>query len=222
MTVGPLVTLWRRARKERVLPNGTEIDIAKRLVDWRLVAIDPVNRTVELKRAGMRLDFGGIAKGYIAQEVSRVLRDQGMTRSLVAVAGDIVAGDPPPDTEGWKVGVAPLDRPNGAPSRLLQLGKCAISTSGDAFQFVEIEGVRYSHIVDPKTGLGLTQRSSVTVVARDGATADALATAVSVLGAERGMKLIEGTDGVDVLIVLATEDGVTIRESKSFGQRSVK
>ena len=138
------------------------------------------------------------------------------------MAGDIVAGDPPPEAEGWKVGIAPLDRPTGGSSRTLVLKKNAISTSGDAFQFVEIAGIRYSHIVDPQTGLGLTYRSSCTVIARDGSTADAMATAVSVLGAEKGLKLIEENDETDVLIVIATDQGTRVVESTKFRRHEVQ
>ena len=213
VTVGPLVKLWRRARKEKKLPTPTEITNAKACVGWQFVALDAEKQTVELKRRGMQLDFGGIAKGYIAQEMSRRLRDRGIDRSLVAVSGDIVAAEPPPLADGWKVGVAPLAEKQGVPSRLLLLKNRAISTSGDAFQFVEIDGVRYSHIVDPQTGLGLTQRSSVTVVAAEGALADAMATAVCVQGPERGLRLAESSDQIEALIVQVTEQGTKTVET---------
>ena len=216
VTIGPLVQLWRQSRKRKTLPTPDEIQAAKELVGWKLVILDDDRLTVKLTRPGMRLDFGGIAKGFIAQEISRVLRERGFDQSLVAVAGDIVAGNPPPGSTGWKVGVAPLDRPNDAVSRLLSLRNCAVSTSGDAFQFVEIAGVRYAHIVDPQTGLGLTYRSSVTVVSSEGATADALATAICLLGPERGLPLIDLYDQSAALIVLATDDGPRVVESKSF------
>jgi thiamine biosynthesis lipoprotein len=222
VTVGPLVQLWRRARKLKTLPTPDEIADAKKMVSWQLVVLNETAGTVELKQAGMRLDFGGIAKGYIAQEICRLLRERGLNRSLVAVAGDIVAGDPPPNATGWKVGVAPLDRPNGSPSRLLLLKNRAISTSGDAFQFVEISGVRFSHIVDPATGLGLTSRSSCTVIAPEGTAADALATAVCVLGVERGLKLIEETDEVEALIVQSTDNGLQVLESNQFHNCEIK
>ena len=222
VTVGPLVQLWRRARKLKILPNNDELAVAKELVGWKLVNLDETTQSVELKRQGMRLDFGGIAKGFIAQNVSQLLREKGYQQTLVAVAGDIVAGDAPPNTSGWKVGVAPLDRPNGAVSRLLLLKNCAISTSGDAFQFAEINGVRYSHIVNPHTGLGLTERSSVTVLAEDGTTADALATAICVLGPQKGLKLIEGRGRVEALIVQATDEGPRVIESKSFQSYETK
>lgn len=216
VSVGPLVKLWRRARKAKKLPTLDEIATAKQLVDWRSIVLDESARTVELLRPGMRLDFGGIAKGFIAQEMSRVLREQGFRQTLVAVSGDIVAGDPPNNVAGWRIGVAPLEKPDGPPSRMLNLKNCAVSTSGDAFQFVEIDGVRYSHIVDPATGVGLTRRSSVTVIARDGTTADVLDTTICVLGPERGLKLIEQHKDTEVLIMVVSGDKTQTIESKGF------
>lgn len=221
VTVGPLIKLWRRARKEKKLPTSEEIAIAKASVGWQFVALDATNQTVELKRAGMQLDFGGVAKGYIAQEMSRRLREHGINRTLIAVAGDIVAGDAPPQAKGWKVGVAPLSA-QSPPSRLLLLKNCAISTSGDAFQFVEIGGVRYSHVVDPQTGLGLTKRSSVTVVASDGGLADALDTTVCIQGPEKGLRLLESYPQIEALIVEATEQGTHVVETSGFKQMEWK
>lgn len=222
VTIGPLVQLWRRSRKQKILPTPEEIAAAKTRVGWKNIVLDEEKRTVVLKQPGMRLDFGGIAKGYIAQDVSRVLLELGFDQSLVAVAGDIVAGNAPPGSAGWRVGVAPIERPNGPVSRMLSLQNCAVSTSGDAFQFVEIGGVRYSHIVDPQTGLGLTQRSSVTVVATKGPTADALATIVCVLGPERSLPLIEQYDQTAALIVSVTEEGPRVIESQLFTQFEAK
>jgi thiamine biosynthesis lipoprotein len=132
---------------------------------------------------------------------------------LIDVGGDIVLGDPPPGSSGWRIGVAPL-KPDQPPSRYLRLANVAIATSGDAWQHVEIDGRRYSHIVDPHTGLGLTDRSSVTVIAPSGMAADALASAVSVLGPQRGIKLIEATADTAALIV-NSPDGKTVETHQS-------
>ena len=201
VTVGPVVQLWREARRSRTLPDPAQLAAARERVGWQSVRLDEKHRTVELLKPDMRLDLGGIAKGYAGDEALRVLKRHGITRALIAAAGDIVVGDPPPGRNGWRIGIAPLDSPEGPPSRYLRLENAAVSTSGDAFQYVEIDGVRYSHIIDPRTGLGLTTRSSVTVVAKDGITADSLASAVSVLGPERGLKLVESCEGAAVLLV---------------------
>lgn len=200
VTVGPVVNLWRRARRQKQLPRPDLIAAAKELVDYRMLKIDQQAGTVTFAKRGMQLDLGGIAKGYAADEAIRALRDMGYSRALVAAAGDVVAGDPPPGEKAWKVGLAPLENPEAAPDRFVWLVNSAVSTSGDAFQFVELDGVRYSHIVDPKTGMGLTQSSAVTIVAPSGATADGVASAACVLGPERGLELVEQIDGAEALI----------------------
>jgi thiamine biosynthesis lipoprotein len=222
VTIGPLIKLWRRARKEKKLPAADEISAAKELVGWKLVLLNEADQTVELTRAGMQLDFGGIAKGFIADKVSQLLRERGLKQTLIAVAGDIVAGDSPPMSDGWKIGVGSLQTAKRVSTHLLLLKNGAVSTSGDAFQFVEIAGVRYSHIVDPQTGIGLTRRSTVTVVTNSGASADGLATAISVLGPERGLRLIDENEKADALIVQAVEQRVEVFESKGFRNREVK
>jgi thiamine biosynthesis lipoprotein len=181
-----------------------------------MITLDPAAKTVRLAKPGMKLDLGAIAKGYAADEAVKVLKRDGIRSALVAGAGDIVVSGPPPDAEGWKIGVAPLENPGAKPERFLLLHDAAVSTSGDSERFVEIDGRRYSHIVDPKTGLGVVDRCSVTVVARDGATADALDTTVYVLGPERGLPLVEATDGAAALIVRVVDGTRKTFESKRF------
>ncbi len=219
VTVGPLTKLWRRARRRKQLPAADLLAAAKQATGYGYMRVGDQPGTVELTRGDMRLDLGGIAKGYAADEAIAAMRRHGVTRVLVNAGGDVVAGLPPPGLPGWRVGVAPLDarRP---PSQILLLQQGAVATSGDAWQYVELAGKRYSHIVDPHTGLGLTDRSSVTVIAPDGMTADALASAVSVMGIERGMAFIEGVPDVEAIMVVV-EDGRARRRATSFGGRAV-
>lgn len=214
-TVGPVVRLWRRARRHRQMPSAERLQAARQAVGYRLVTLEPKTHAVRLARAGMQLDLGGIAKGYAVDEALKVLQKQGIRRVLIDAGGDIRAGDAPPDRKGWRIGVAPLNVA-AKPSRFVTLSNCAVATSGDAWQYVEINGRRYSHIVDPHTGLGLTDHSSVTVVAPDGTTADALASAVSVLGPEKGLALVETTPGAAALIVRAPQRKVQTHESKRW------
>jgi thiamine biosynthesis lipoprotein len=167
--------------------------------------LDPAARTVLLDRPGMRIDLGGIAKGYAGDQALRVLRARDVSSALVAVGGDVVAGDAPPGEAGWVVVVEP-DEPTRAGERLL-LRQAAVSTSGDSQQWVERDGVRYSHILDPRTGIGLTGRRRATVVAREGVTADGLATAACVLGPAEAVALVEATPGADAIVL--QEGGVT-------------
>jgi thiamine biosynthesis lipoprotein len=171
VTIGPVTHLWRLGK----LPDAE----ATNRVGWRNLVLDKKQRTVELRLAGMQLDLGAIAKGYAADEALKTLRGLGVTRALIAVSGDIVAGDAPPGTKGWRIGLEPAGGE-------IFLRSAAVSTSGDTEQSREIGGVRYSHIIDPKTGLGLRSAVAVTVVARRGLDADPIATAVSVMGEKRG------------------------------------
>ena len=201
ITVGPLVMLWRRARRTGELPDRQRLLEALESTGHGKLYLDPEAHAVRLDKRGMLLDLGGIAKGYAADEAMMVLKRHGLNRSLVAAGGDIAVGAPPPGKDGWVVGISELDSVDAPPSRYLVLQDSAISTSGDANQNVEIGGVRYSHIVDPRSGVPLTGRSSVTVVAPDCATSDGLATAASVLGPEGGGRLVDSTSGAAALFV---------------------
>jgi thiamine biosynthesis lipoprotein len=219
VSIGPVVRLWRRARKTGEMPGADEIRRALAKVDYRKIRLNPEGRTVELLLMGMLLDLGGIAKGYAADAALAVLRRHGITRALVAAGGDITVGDAPPDAPGWRVGIAPLRKPGGPPTHELLLKNAAVSTAGDLHQAVEIGGKRYSHIVDPKTGIGLVGRRSVSVIAPNGLTSDGLDTAACILGPERGMKLLESQPHVAALFVYEDAEG---REhaiaSKSFAK----
>jgi len=180
-TVGPFVELWRAARRTGRLPPRAGLDAAARRVGSDKVHLDSVARTVRLDAPGMRIDLGGIAKGYILDRALDALRAQGVTRALLEAGGDIVLGDAPPGRRGWRIALPEGDT---------ILANHAVSTSGDTEQFVIIGGVRYSHVIDPRTGMGLTSRREATVVAPDGVTADGLATALTVLDDERGARLL--------------------------------
>ena len=201
VTVGPLTKLWRRARRREELPEPERLAAERKLVGYHLIRLDSTAKSVELLRPGMRIDFGGIAKGFAADEALRVLAEHGLDRALVDASGDIVAGDPPPDADSWVVAIEALrhrstesdgkNSQQAGPAPRLKICNQAVATSGDAYQSIAINGRRYSHIVDPKTGLGLNQRSSVTIIAPNGMMADALASAVSVLGPTAGVELLD-------------------------------
>jgi thiamine biosynthesis lipoprotein len=202
-TVGPLVALWREARARGKLPEATALDAARALVGWRHVEIDRARGMVRLTKPGMRLDLGGIARGYTMQEALRAVLTKGVGRALIECGGDIVAGNSPPGEAGWRVDVAAADEPFRRRARAFS--NAAIATSGAAAPLVEIDGVRYSSIVDPRTGLGLTNHVVARVIARDAATADALATALAVTGPEGAAAILEKFP--DALISLSVSAG---------------
>jgi thiamine biosynthesis lipoprotein len=182
ISVGPLVELWRQARRTGHLPDSQQIAQAHAHVGWRRIEMDANRRAIRLPR-GTRLDLGGIAKGYILQQALLTLNAAGVTSALVEAGGDIVVGQAPPGREGWRIDTSALDPAFRA--RAERLTNAALATSGPTGQSVEIDGLRYSHVIDPRTGVGLTDGHVARVIARDAATADALATALTVLGPER-------------------------------------
>jgi thiamine biosynthesis lipoprotein len=230
VTIGPVSHVWRRARAEKQPPSVSALEEARRLVGYRSLELDAQERTVRLTRAGMILDVGGIGKGYAADEAIAMLREHGAPSSLVAIGGDIVAGDPPPGKAGWQIAIASLGAtdPHGS-TRIGHgstridtdieskvLSNAAVSTSGDAEQFLEHDGKRLSHVLDPSTGAAKVGRRGVTVIAADGMTADALSTAVGVMGAERGFAVVEETPRAAALHVEMTADGLQHRRSKRW------
>jgi thiamine biosynthesis lipoprotein len=215
VTAGPIVRQWRRARQTGELPAAVQLARARSAVGWQKLKLDPATQTVTMLASNLHLDLGGIAKGYAADAALAVLKQRGCPAALVAASGDIAVGSPPPGTKGWRVSIG--NPTAGAPAaRALLLKNAAVSTSGDTEQFVEIGGVRYSHIVNPRTGLGLTNHLQVTVVARHATDSDSLATTVCVLGVERGLKLIESQRNTAALILRQREGKLEAITSKRF------
>lgn len=216
ITVGPCVSLWRKARRERKLPRPDLLAKTLKSVGWRKLQLNPQHRTATLLAPNMRLDLGSIAKGYAIDEALKVLGSRGIRHALVTGGGDMAASLPPPGRPGWRITLAPLDVTNAPPARHVLLKNAGLGTSGDLFQHVEIGGRRYSHIVDPKTGYGLTDHSLVTVLAKDCITANTMATAVSVIGPVEGMKLVEETPGAAMHFVRKPTEMIEHLQSKRF------
>ena len=193
IAVGPLTSLWRQARRSGRLPQPDKLAAARAAVGAGTVELVPETQSVHLPKAGTRLDPGGIGMGYAADRALEVLAARGIGSAMIDASGDVLVSAAPPGTDGWRIAVAPL-RPGGRGDTLV-LVHAAVTTSGDAYQAIEIDGVRYSHIVDPRSGLGIAGPTTVTVVAPDATIADSLATAASVLGHAAGPALIETWPG---------------------------
>lgn len=208
-TVGPAVGLWREARRTGQMPAVSTLEAARARIDWRAVEVDldSTPARVRLMKEGIRLDLGGIAKGYAAQEAGRVLQERGLHRCLVALAGDIYAGEPPSGQDGWRIQVRG-DKSERVVGTLLVAHAC-VSTSGDTEQFVEVGGVRYSHIIDPRTGIGTVGGQIVTAIGTDGAFVDAADTASVVMGLER-MSQVFARDNRVTLIVHRADQPPTV------------
>lgn len=215
ITCGPVISLWRKARREKQLPDPVKLTEALRAVGYEKLRLDPKGRTAELLVPYMRLDLGSLAKPYAVDEALRVLREHGIRSALVAGSGDMAVSGPPPGTRGWRIELAPLDAPGAPATEFVLLRNEALATSGDLFQHVEINGVRYSHIVDPRTGMGLTDHSLVVVIAKDCQTANSVSTSAGLIGPERALKYA-AAKGACVRIVRKPAERVEVRESAGF------
>jgi thiamine biosynthesis lipoprotein len=189
ISIGPLSSLWRNARKAKLFPEASTVLATKKLVGLNQVKINKRLGTIFLPNANMQLDFGGIAKGYIAQWVINFLKANGIQQALVDAGGDIVMSGPPLNQQGWLIGVNLPETTDDLLNKKLQLSNCSVATSGDVYQFIEYKGVKYSHIINPLTGYGVTNLRNVTIIAKTGATADWLATACSILPIQEAKQL---------------------------------
>ena len=189
ISIGPLSSLWRNARKAKLFPEASTVLATKKLVGLNQVKINKRLGTIFLPNANMQLDFGGIAKGYIAQWVINFLKANGIQQALVDAGGDIVMSGAPLNQQGWLIGVNLPETTDDLLNKKLQLSNCSVATSGDVYQFIEYKGVKYSHIINPLTGYGVTNLRNVTIIAKTGATADWLATACSILPIKEAKQL---------------------------------
>jgi FAD:protein FMN transferase len=216
ITQGPVVRLWRDARKTARLPDPAALQEAARRSGFRKLHLDARHRTVTFDMAGMALDVGAVGKGYAASEAIEVLGGLGIRSALVAVSGDLAFSQAPPGQRGWRIAMHSEDPSVVRFPAVLELTNAAVSTSGSSEQYVDIGGRRYSHIIDPSSGLGLVDDMTVTVMAPHGLDADGLDTAISVLGAERGLRLIESRPAAAALIIQRTSAGTTLLPSSRF------
>ena len=217
ITLGPVTRLWRRARKEKIFPAKTLVKEKLALTGCQKIQLDTLTHTVCLQQAGMQLDLGGIGQGYIAQEVIDFLKHQHIDNALVNASGDIVCTGTPPGTQGWTIAVnVPESEDELLPDQLL-IANRSVTTSGDVYQYMEHHGKRYSHIVDPATGYGITSQKNVTVIAGDGTTADWLTKACSILPINTAKELAAHLHAA-LLIAEVRKGKPVLYMSKGFAQ----
>ncbi len=189
ITIGALTQLWRKARNEKSFPSVAEIKKAKSLTGFENLIVNTQLKTISFKKKGVGLDFGGIVPGYAAQKVIDFLRSKNISIALADASGDIVMSESPPGKSGWLVGINIPESEDRLWDKKLELKNCAVSTSGDVYRFIVHNGNKYSHIIDPRTGYGVTSQRNVTVIAKDGTTSDWLATACSILPVYKALAL---------------------------------
>jgi len=219
ITVGPLVDLLRLAEKKGVSPSKAEIDRAESKVGFEKLKLDSRNRTVKFTVEGMRLDLGGIAKGYAVDKAVEAMQNVRAIGAMVDIGGDIRCfGVPTRGKKNWLIGLQDPNKPDEIitktlPLLVLKLTDAAVATSGGYRRFTLIDGKKYSHIIDRRTGISAQGLSSVTIIASDATNADALATAVSVMGDERGLALIETMPGIEAILITTQSPHQIIKTS---------
>ena len=206
ITVGPFSRLWRIARFRKALPSKAKLLKAQSRVGYEKLILDAKKKRAQLVENAMVLDLGGIAKGYAADQMLSVIKGLGIKRCLIDAGGDLVIGEPPSGKKGWSVDVG--GKKHHQIPKLL-LSNCSVSTSGDIEQFLEVDGTVYSHIIDPRTAIGISSRSQVTVIAKNGMISDSLASACLVLGFDESLDVLKDY-GVDAAYFIKHENGSDI------------
>ncbi len=206
ISVAPLITLWRTAKKNKQLPGPGKLKETLALVGYRNIVIDEEKRTVGFRKKGMRINLGGIAKGYAVDRAVAKLRERGIKRAIVNAGGDLYLLGRPPEKDFWTIGL----RHPGKKGKILgsiQARDEAIVTSGNYENYFTLDGKRYGHILDPRTGKPVEGILSVTVLAKDAFRADGLATAIFVLGPKKGLDLARRTKGIETIILSGNSTG---------------
>ncbi len=222
ITIGPLTKLWRKAKTvrkdslgENRFPSEAEIKTAKQSTGFENLIINNTTKTISFIKKEMKLDFGGIVKGYTAQKVIDHLKTKNISIALADAGGDIVMSNGGPGKEGWSVGINIPENEIELWNRNLELKNCAVATSGDVYRYIIHDGKKYSHIIDPGTGYGVTSQRNVTVIAKDGTTADWLATACSILPIKKALRLAKKENAALLIAILKDEKIITFK-TKNF------
>ncbi len=203
-TLGPIVQEWRRATRKGYFPDKELIANALGRTGYRKIKFNAATQRVQLKDKGMRLDIGGLGKGFAADEAVKVLKSYGIKSAMIDAGGKLALMDPPPGEKGWKIVIS-----SGRDSiETIEYANVGIATSGPTYRYLEYNGKRYSHIVDPKTGIGLEHHVRTTVISPNATEADALATAFSVSGITEGKKYIKRFPNNKVWLVETKNDQV--------------
>lgn len=212
---GALTILWRKARYEKRFPSKMEIRNARQLSARKNFKFSKADSTVILSRPGVSLDFGGIVKGYTAQKIINFLHSKNINSALADAGGDIVMSDAPPGKNGWTVAVSLPGKEDQLTEKNLVLNNMAVATSGNRYQYMEHKGKKFSHILNPKTGYGITSQLQVTTIAKNGSEADWLATAFSILSTSKSLKLANQEEAA-VLLVTIKDGDIFKQASPSF------
>jgi thiamine biosynthesis lipoprotein len=208
VSVGALTELWGVGHKGEFVPSEAEIKEVLPLVDYTLIEIDDQANTVFLPKPGMQIDLGAVAKGYANRKAIDALKARGIKAALVNAGGDVRIIGKRSDNQPWRIGVQDPRNSEGIAAKLAMNDWDVLETSGDYQRFFIKDGVRYSHIIDPRTGYQPRELASVTIVAKSDNQVDILSTAMFVLGVEKGQQLLKQYPGTEAIFI--TTDGKKI------------
>ena len=215
VTAGTLIQLWKKTRKTKILPSKLQLEIAKRNVGYTHITF-PKKNVVLLNANTMQVDLGGIGKGFTADEVIKVLELNGVTSALVDMGGDIRVSNPPPGKEHWVLAFSYYNEEGEEVIKKIGLKDAAIATSGDMYQYVEINGKKYSHIINPQTGMALNNSIQVTTIAKDATLADAYASAYSVMAFDNNTANVSELPNLEIFMVSQSIEGYRHWNSPGF------
>ncbi len=218
ITIAPLMEVWGFVKKEARLPKDSELKEVLPLVNYKNIQLDRENKSIGFRQSAVKIDLGGIAKGYAVDRAKEVLKQNGINSALINLGGNIYAFGNPPGRDFWRIGIQhPKER-----DRIfltLKLKDKGVSTSGNYERFFELNGKRYCHIINPKTGMPVEWVLSVTVIADTAEEADALSTAIFVMGWEKGFEMIDRLKGISAMVILedrVSKEGLKVKYSKDF------
>lgn len=200
--------LWKFDGSMTALPLESKIKESVSKINYKNILLNELEHTVFLKEKGMKIGFGAIGKGYAANKARKIMIDNGIKSGMINAGGDLIAWGDGLNGNKWKVGIADPKK-EGAFVSWLEINEMAVVTSGDYERFTIINGVRYAHIIDPRTGFPVVGLKSVTIVCPDAELADALATTVFVLGQEKGLALINQLDAIECVLINDKDEIVT-------------
>ncbi|MGE5630250.1 MAG: FAD:protein FMN transferase [Caulobacteraceae bacterium] len=202
ITIGPVVKLWNIGTDYAAVPKEADLKKAVSLVDYRKLQLNKDNYTAKLETAGMKVDLGAIAKGYSADEVGKILRDNGVKHALINLGGNVLAIGENPNGNPWKIGIQDPYNPRGDYLGIVQIKDKTVVTSGTYERYFIENGKRYHHILDPATGYPVENKlDSVSIITTKSIDGDGLSTTTLLLGLDKGMKLIEKLDDVEAIFV---------------------
>lgn len=207
--------LWNFDRTMTSLPSKEMAQLMVRLINYKNIILDPENCTVMLREKGMRIGFGGIGKGYAAEMAKALLKKEGVTSGIINASGDLTTWGTQPNGKLWTIGIVNPDQKN-SPFSCLDVTDLAVATSGNYEKFITIDGKKYSHTINPKTGLPITGIKSVTIISPNAEIADAMATPVTVMGISAGLNMVNQIHQLGCIII---DDNNHIYTSKNINLR---